>query len=164
MSVELETTEIITEAQQAEMASDQHGEIGAILIWRLSEYVYPNRLGRVFNAQTSFKLNPAQPARMPDAAFVQAERLPIWNDDEVAFAPDLAVEVMSRHDDWSDTVHKARSYLEAGSKLVWVVDPYEQNVFVFQTGQHMVMLTPPDELDGYAVLPGFKLKVNALFN
>ena len=117
MTIELEINELQTQEQQIEQASDQHGEIGTILIWSLFEFVYPHKLGRVFNAQTSFKL-----------------QLPGWNDSEIPFAPDLAVEVMSRTDDWSEIAQRTRAYLKAESKLVWVVDPYEQNVFVFRNG------------------------------
>lgn len=87
--------------QDVEMASDQHGEIGAIVIGALVNYVCPNKYGRVFNAQTNFKLNADQPPRLPDAAFVAAERLPALRDADIPFAPDLAVEVISRNDDWS---------------------------------------------------------------
>lgn len=149
--------------EKTDTASDQHGEIGAILIWRLSEFVYPNKLGRVFNAQTSFRINENLPPRMPDAAFVRAERLPALNDEDIPFAPDLAIEVISRSDDWSEISRRARNYLQAGSKLVWVIDPYEQNVFVFKAGSHVIMLPPDAELEGEDLLLGFKLKVAALF-
>lgn len=158
------TVKVIEEQlENSDMASDQHGEIGAILIWRLSDFVYPNKLGRVFNAQTSFRINENLPPRMPDAAFVKADRMPALNDEDVPFAPDLAVEVMSRTDDWSDISRRARNYLQAGSQLVWVIDPYEQNVFVFKSGQHVTMLPPDANLEGENILPGFKLKVSELF-
>jgi len=151
------------EETQTEMASDQHGEIGAIIIGALVNFVYPRKLGRVFNAQTSFVLSPGQPARMPDAAFIKRERMAAWSDSDVPFAPDLAVEVMSRSDDWSEVVRKAQSYLQAGSSLVWVVDPYAQNIFVFKPSTHVLMLTPQAELNGDTLLPGFSFRVGDLF-
>lgn len=160
MTIEAEVQELQAEA---EMASEQHGEIGAILIWKLSAFVYPNKLGRVLNAQTGFRLSNDQPARMPAAAFVKAERLPNRIDEDIPFAPDLAVEVISRGDDWSEITHKARNYLQAGTSLVWVVDPYEQNVFVFRDGHRLEICTTENELDGGEVLPGFKLKISELF-
>lgn len=165
MTTQIEDFEqlLVEDANAEAMASDQHGEIGAIIIAALVNFVYPRKLGRVFNVQTSFKLNDNQPSRMPDAAFVKMERLPGLKDEDISFAPDLAVEIISRNDDWSQVVRKAETYLQAGSALVWVVDPYGQNVFVFQANQHMLMLTPPDELDGAGILPGFKLKISEIF-
>ena len=84
-------------------------------------------------------------------------------DKEVPFAPDLAVEVISHTDDWSEIAQKARNYLKAGTQIVWAIDPYERNVFVFRPHQLMEMLNIEGELDGGTLLPGFKLPLRELF-
>ena len=61
----------------------------------------------------------------PDIAFVRAEHLPphlAFEEDRPApFAPDLAVEVASPGQYRPGMAAKARRYLAAGSRMVWVV-------------------------------------------
>jgi len=45
-------------------------------------------------------------------------------------APDLAVEVVSPHDLYSEVEAKVNDYLGAGVSLVWVVDPPTRSVRV----------------------------------
>jgi Uma2 family endonuclease len=90
--------------------------------------------------------------------------MPVPLDEEVSFAPDLAVEVISKTDDWSAIVAKANQYLKAGTSLVWVIDPYLKGVFVFHENDPFPqILKPEQELEGENVIPGFKLKVSDLF-
>ena len=50
--------------------------------------------------------------------------------------------------------------LEAGVRLVWVVDTKRRTVTVYPGGQ---MLTEPDALSGDDVLPGFTVLLSRLF-
>ncbi len=149
--------------ETVQRASALHGELGSILHWRLADYVYPRGSGKLFIDQTSFKVGGSTPKCQPDVAFVAKERMAKSIDKEVPFAPDLAVEVISHTDDWSEIAQKARNYLKAGTQLVWAIDPYERNVFVFRPSQLMEMLNMEDELDGGTVLPDFKLPLKELF-
>lgn len=146
-----------------EVASGLHGEVGALVIGALVSYVYAHDLGRVFTAQTTFKVSGAPPNRQPDAAFVSAERMPEIVDEDVPYAPDLAVEVISRTDDWSELVNKAENYLKNGVRMVWIIDPYGKGAFIHRPGRPVRLLNLTDELDGEEVLPGFKMPVKALF-
>lgn len=155
------TTEIQGESLE-EVASGIHGAIGGNLTGYLFAYLQQNKVGRVFNAQTDFMLVGFGTKR-PDVAFVELEKLTVIPDAEIPFAPDLAVEVISRTDDWSEIADKATQYLQSGTRLVWVVDPYTKSVFVFRPAQPMKLLNNTDALDGFEVLPGFKLEVSKLF-
>ena len=84
----------------------------------------------------------------------------------IPFAPDLAVEVASPSQDASDMAAKARTYLQGGTSLVWVLWPQSAHIDVWRTGQ----LTAPaatlhsgDLLDGEDVVPGFTHPVAAVF-
>lgn len=142
MIIETDTVQT-TDEEQPQMASGIHGEIGAIITWNLSAYVYPKKLGRVFIAQTNFKINDVAPPKQPDVAFISTERLPVNVDEDIPFAPDLAVEISSRSDDWSEIVKKAKLYIQSGVKLVWAIDPYDHNVFVFRPDQPTQLYTKP---------------------
>ena len=106
--------------------------------------------------------------RRPDAAFVSYERWPkgrpmplvgnAWN-----VAPDLAVEVVSPTDLAEDLMDKVAEYFQAGVRLVWIVYPVIRLIYVYESLTKVRGLTSADELDGGAVLPGFRTPVAALF-
>lgn len=78
-------------------------------------------------------------------------------------APLLAVEVLSPSDRMGKVTQKVREYLEAGTRIVWVVDPEDKCVQIHRPGELPAVAWEPDELSGYDVLPGFTCKVAALF-
>ncbi len=146
-----------------EMAGGIPGEIGSLMNHYLVAHVYSNKLGRVFNAQTDFLL-PTIGKRQPDVAFVSYDRLSVNVREAVPVAPDLAVEVVSKTDDFYEVDDKVDEYLKAGVRLIWVVRPIRKVVEVYhQDHPKMQVRTTDDELDGEDVLPGFKLKVSMLF-
>jgi Uma2 family endonuclease len=77
--------------------------------------------------------------------------------------PDLAVEVISPSDLVYDLIQKIAEYFEAGVRLVWVVYPPQRLVYVYESLTRARILTVADELEGGAVLPGFRLPVANLF-
>ena len=54
-------------------------------------------------------------------------------------------------------------YFRAGVRLVWVIYPDLNQVYVYESPSKVRILHQSDELDGGTVLPGFRLKVAALF-
>jgi Uma2 family endonuclease len=54
-------------------------------------------------------------------------------------------------------------YLQAGVRLVWLVNPATRIVAVYQTETDPVMLSEGDTLDGGDVLPGFTVPVAEIF-
>lgn len=78
-------------------------------------------------------------------------------------APDLAVEIVSQDRSLAELTTKAREYIEAGTLLVWVVDPPTRTVRVHQPGLSVVTLSRDDTLDGGEILPGFTLPLSRLF-
>jgi Uma2 family endonuclease len=79
-------------------------------------------------------------------------------------APDLAVEVRSRHDRWAKIAEKVEEYLDLGTQIVWVVDPKKRTVVEWRRGAAPLTLTLGDELDGRDVVPGFRFPVSRLFD
>jgi len=158
MTIEIENEEEIEEA-----AGLEHGEISALLSSYLVQHVYPNKLGRVFDGQTSFTFIGSPTKRRPDVSFVTIERMPHRIEGEADFAPDLAVEVWSPSN--FDADKKTLQYLNSGVRLVWVVRPVLKTIEVYHPGdtKPVTVLGINDELDGEDVIPGFKLKVNKLF-
>jgi len=134
----------------------------------LGNFVVPRRLGRLTGADGVYKFPGAETGLLPDVGFYAAAKraLIVDRSKPIPFAPDLAVEVASPSQDASDMAAKARTYLQGGTSLVWVLWPQSAHIDVWRTGQ----LTAPaatlhsgDLLDGEDVVPGFTHPVAAVF-
>ena len=103
--------------------------------------------------------------RVPDVAFVRAERMPQgearWHLPRLA--PDVAVEVLSPTDRDRDVRAKVAMYQEAGVPRIWLVEPEAQTVTVLALGQEPVTLTTADTLDGGDILPDLQIEVAEIF-
>ncbi len=143
---------------------EEHGGIKSNMHGYIWQYVQRQQLGKVYTSDTSFVID-AQNAtvRQPDVAFVSRERV-VRTTGAMPFPPDLAVEVVSLNDLWTEVDEKIEEYLQAGVRLIWVINPRRQVVYVYRQGvAGRQTLQLQDELDGENVLPGFRLRVNALF-
>ena len=60
-------------------------------------------------------------------------------------------------------VRKALDYLEAGTRLVWVLDPIAKAVTVYRSKNDIETLTHEATLTGENVVPGFTCPVENLF-
>jgi Uma2 family endonuclease len=147
-------------------AGPTHGRIIIQLTLPLAQHVKQNRLGRVYAAETGFKLrsNP-DTVRAPDIAFITRERVEVVGDtkDYWPGAPDLAVEVLSPDDSVTEVEQKVSEWLEAGAKQVWVVSPKRQTVTVYRSTTDIQVLTGNETLDGEDVLPGFQISIAEIF-
>jgi Uma2 family endonuclease len=77
--------------------------------------------------------------------------------------PILAVEVLSPSDKMPQVLRKINDYLGNGVKLVWLVDPEESSVWVFEPDMPSTEYRFDQELTGGAILPGFTCKVADFF-
>ena len=77
--------------------------------------------------------------------------------------PDLAIEVVSPSDVQSRIAEKALAYLNAGTRLVWVLEPVTKTVTIYRSERDLEMLTRDDTLTGEDVIPGFTCPVAHLF-
>jgi len=147
-------------------AGDEHGHIAMDVGTSLNVHVKANGLGRVYAAETGFKLaSDPDTVRAPDAAFVRRERLE-GSGRLTGFregAPDLAVEVVSPNDRHAEVVEKALAWLEAGCRMVLVVDPERRVVTVYRSREEIRVLVEGDTLDGADVVPGWRLPLRELF-
>jgi len=147
-------------------AGSEHGYIAMRLGSRLGRHVEANDLGRVYAAETGFKLtSDPDTVRAPDAAFIGRERVEEAGRVEGYWpgAPDLAVEVVSPGDTHTEVVEKALAWLGAGSRMVLVVDPGQRTATVYRSLDDIRILTEGDAIDGADVVPGWRLPVAELF-
>ncbi len=147
-------------------AGAYHGRTALKIGASLLNYVSANQLGEVYATETGFRIgSDPDHVRAPDAAFVRRERVAAAG--EVAGywpgAPDLAVEVISPSDRYTEVEEKVDDWLAAGTRLVALVNPRNRTVTLRRPGQDPVILTEPDTLDGGDVVPGWQMAVSDLF-
>jgi Uma2 family endonuclease len=154
------------ELKQMSPAGHNHGRIAMRLSAPLAFYVGEKGLGEVYAAETGYKLksNP-DTVRAPDLSFIEKKRVNEVGEATGYFpgAPDLAVEVLSPEDTVSGVEQKVGEWLDAGSRLVWVVSPKMRTVTVYRSRTDIEILTEKDLLDGGSVVPGFEYPITKLF-
>jgi Uma2 family endonuclease len=125
-------------------------------------FVSDNGLGLCGGADWGFNLA-SEPdiVRAPDFAFVRSERIPpggiprgFWPG-----APDLAIEVLSPDHRYVEIARKVQQYLDAGTRLIWIVEPEDRSVAIHRPGSAMIVFGEDGTIDGEDVLPGFTLRL-----
>ncbi|MBM4031974.1 MAG: Uma2 family endonuclease [Planctomycetes bacterium] len=142
-----------------------HGSVEVRISKALAIFVEAKGLGEVVGGEPGFIIarNP-DTVRAPDVAFIRAERVP--KRERARFyqgAPDLAVEVISPSDRASEVNAKVQDWLDAGCRMVWVVDPETETVAVYRSRTQVEVLGISDTISGGDVLPGFSLPVAQAF-
>ena len=134
----------------------RHGGIAVNLAFVICQYVRARNLGRVLSATGYVLFSNPDTVRGPDVSFVRHERVPDPIPRGYArFAPDLAVEVLSPDDRPGEVLEKVADYLNAGTHLVWVIDPDRRQARAHRANGTVSVIIYSDELDGEDVLPGF---------
>ena len=140
--------------------------IGNRVSYLLTAHSDQHQLGWVLGSDTGYRCfsDDRDKVRKPDVSFVAASRLKADEEPEgfATLAPDLAVEVISPTELFEDVMVKVSEYLDAGVKLVWVIDPATQRVHIYRPDGGTI-LTAKDQLDGETVLPGFRCAIADLF-
>ena len=144
----------------------RHGEIEALLAWRLLNVVQPSGRGRVMTGDPGIVLERGpDTVRAPDVAYFSPERLPPETDITrfLDAVPDLAVEIVSPSNRPSEIREKAEMWTSFGARLVWVVWPETMTVDVYRPEESVVTLGAEDTLTGEDVLPEFSCPVREVF-
>lgn len=151
-----------------------HNIILQILFLALYNYCQPKQLGTVLT-EAPFVLSDntewVRGARVPDLMFIRAERWGAytasnsqWMNKPLLLVPDLAVEIVSPTDLFTQVSRKVAQYLADGVQIVWVINPRQNMVIVHVAGSdQQTTLTVDRTLDGGDVIPGFTLSVAELF-
>lgn len=119
--------------------------------------------GKIFDSNGGFTL-PNQAVRGPDTAWVKLERwLALPEKDRKRFAhisPDFVIEIRSETDDLEQLKSKMIEYQQNGVRLGWLIDPQEQQVWIYRingTIDHVDNFDTP--LSGEDVLAGFEMRL-----
>lgn len=125
-------------------------------------FVDEHDLGYVTGADGGYNISDEN-SFAPDVAFISKTRQPeLPRRGYNPIPPDLAVEVISPSDSYTDVSKKVATYLRNGTQMVWVFDPGTELVAV-HTSDGAKTLGKDDVLEGGDVLPGFRLPVSKIF-
>jgi Uma2 family endonuclease len=154
------------ELRRMSPAGRKHGRLIINLTTPLDEYVRAHQLGVVYAAETGFLLaTDPDLVRAPDAAFVRHEREATLPDDDGFWpgAPDMAVEFVSPHDLYTEVDEKVLDWLDAGTRMVVIVNPRKRLVTAYRSRTEIALLTEQDTLEGGEVIPGWSLPIHVIF-
>lgn len=143
-----------------------HGSVCAEFGAALWLWVEQGGRGRVW-ARTGVVLA-SRPATVfgPDVSLATAGQLPVKvsPEDWLLTVPALIVEVRALMESAAELGRKARRYLEAGARLVWLADPESRTVTAYGSGQDPYVFAVGEELTAGQLLPGFSWPIERVFS
>ena len=127
-------------------------------------FARPRRLARAFVEHRS---SYDGASTVPDVAVFVWDRLPRdaagnWIDD-VAYPPDIVIEILSPGQTIGDVEDKCRWYVAHGVRVAIFVEPGRRRARAYRSGAEPVAVTGRGALDLDDVIPGFRFDVGALF-
>jgi Uma2 family endonuclease len=159
VQIELDEGELITTLP----AGEEYGYYGAEIASLLANFVKKHRLGRVYGADTGFRLKD-DTVRAPDVAFVRQARVDAIKSKGFAKgAPDLAVEIFSPSDNVCQLMRKVKQYFAAGCHTVWIVYPDRREVQILEASGTDRSLRIEDTIEAPELLPGFSVPIAQFF-
>jgi Uma2 family endonuclease len=120
--------------------------------------------GKAINSSIGFIL-PNNSMRSPDAGWISDERFQkISLNDRKKFprvCPEFVVEIRSESDRIKALKEKMEEYMENGALLGFLIDPVEQNAYVYRWGKETEVVSDfSGSLSGFDVMPGFELPLS----
>ena len=125
----------------------------------------PGRLARAF---TELRTTYADGSLVPDVAIYRWERIPRDDRGRVAddflLVPDIVVEIVSPKQSVNSLIQRCMRFLERGAQAALLINPDDESVRLFRPDHPVAVLRRADPIDLDAILPGFELTVQELFD
>ncbi len=132
----------------------RHQSICGDFFWKLKSFVENEKSGEVlYEFDVHFD---DDNVLRPDILFIKSERKDIIKDNWVEGVPDMVIEVISPSSAAKDTVVKREVYERFGVKEYWIVDPENEDVFVYENREGRFILICAGKECSSKVLKGFK--------
>lgn len=154
------------EVRMTPAPATRHQAVVQNLSGNLWSFVVKNKLGEVWTAPLDVRLG-HDTVLEPDLIFISNARAGIIQEDWIAGAPDLTVEVLSPRTAAYDRGAKLPLYTEAGVSEVWLIDPVAKTVDIFkrQDNKNVVHTVLAGEQTLTSNLfPGWRLPLHDLFD
>ena len=145
----------------------QHSEILIEIGFHLKMWIksQPTSPGKVFGGEAGVELPRIGSGVGIDVAYFSNEIIGSQTDSQrfIIGPPTLAVEILSPSDQQGELWAKIDNYLDAGTPLIWIVDPHFRTVDVYRPNDQPRRVAGQDELSDESHLPGFRVSVNQFF-
>ena len=136
------------------------------LVYQVAAWARKDGTGIGFGSSTGYTL-PNGAIRSPDASWMKLQKWDSLTDQQknsfASICPDFAVELRSQSDSLPTLLNKMEEYMENGASLGWLIDPQRRRVYVYRTGEEMVVLEDPAVVSGDPLLPGFELQMHEIW-
>jgi Uma2 family endonuclease len=144
---------------------DKTGEINSELNAELVIWNRQEKLGKVYDSSTGFKMPVTNSVKSPDVSFILHSRLEVLENDSQfrTIAPDFVIELRSDTDRLKTVIAKMEEYIENGVRLGWLIDPQTENVHIYRLNGNHSMQNFDETLSGEDVLPKFELNLRSIF-
>ena len=144
----------------------RHGRVTLHVGCLLAVHVEENDLPLEVGVTTGFQMN-RYTLRFPDVHVTSWERMAAYDEDAggwPAFAPDVAIEVVSPSNTPAELARKAEEYFANGSRAMWIADPVPRTVTIRRPGTVDQVFRMGEELSGEPEIPGFSCRVDDVFS
>jgi Uma2 family endonuclease len=155
--------ELINGEYVEKMPTQVHGRLAGTFQGELYIYFKQNKLGFAEIEVRHQLPNDPHNARLPDVSVTLDTRTPPVAQGAVMKMPDIAIEIKSPDDTYTQMRATATYYIANGSKMVWLVFPEKRLIEVYRSGFDVDILDINDMLTGYDLLPGFELPLKDIF-
>ena len=151
---------------ELELPMPEHGRVSGDVMFVLELFGRRSKFGYCLARSAVLTNRAPDTVRGPDACFYSHAR---WPRAEVGdtlppVPPDVAVEVVSPHDQMVAITKKVSEHVGAGVSLVWVVFPERRQIVIYRaTEDETISLHENDVIENLPELPGFRCAVSDLF-
>ncbi len=144
---------------------DSTGEINSELNAELVFWNRQEKLGKVYDSSTGFRMPITNAVKSPDVSFILHSRLEVLENQEQfrTIAPDFVIELRSSKDKLKTAIAKMEEYIENGVRLGWLIDPQTENVHIYRLNGNHTTQNFDETLSGEDVLPKFELNLRSIF-
>ena len=149
------------------LTDPRHGEVCAQAVYLLKRFLEDHDVGRaVSNDPGVVTERGPDTVRGPDVAYFSYLRIPKgpMSRGYQAVVPELVIEVRSPSDRWPKVHVKVAEYLDAGVRVVVVLDPDPRMAHVYGQDDGPRALSAEQDLTLPGVLDGFAVRVGKFFD
>jgi len=151
---------------ETNMPSLQHGLVCANFARHLGNFVEERQFGRVMSNDSWIRTRRTPDSvRGPDVLYISYERLPKGPMPAglLDCVPEFIAEVRSASDTWKKMLNKSSEYLNAGVKIVLILDPDKAAATIFRGEELPQTLHNGDSITLPDLLPGFSVTLAKVF-
>ena len=152
------------EVVEKAMPNRRHSQLVSELVIDIGNHLRAHPIARVDTELRHVELE-TDWVFLPDVSVTLKSRRPTPSANDkgpVAVVPDFAIEVLSPDDRPGRLTRRIADYMNAGLTLLWVIDPEDEQVTVWERGAEPRAVSAGD-LSAAPVLPGFSVNLEALF-